>query len=875
MAGIDENLPNYGNDYATDPSWTAIKGNVKPKTKSKSKGSKTNSNPNAVYDANWNYLWSSDIVYWWQTQKQVQQANLKNADMNLNQYWDDSSAANYNDPNLWWWKNDKYTWETTKNTFTSYDPNITLDQLEPNYQFGWNAQLANSEQANYIANRNDQIASALYNAWKTSIEDVRAYLEGQQSFWDSNPNERENTINSIWKRIWEIKPQEEPKETPGFPEEKEQTWKIYGRELGTDSNGWDFAFGEETLADPYSIEAKMYASRKNNYEALQSLDSYDIAVLVSDGTTPYGEQAMYDLQRYDPVKYKEIQDYVKEIKAEDYINNLTHWSANLGSNIVDVTDTTIENDIKSWVDQNSDERTADQINTSLSDKIDNNLTIGSAKAQMIKYKEQIVDLQAELEDLPNQAKKAFKGDVPDYFYKAYISNNSQRIQHDIEKLESKYTWLADIYKTELAQAQREAEMELKYKQLSATETQNKFDQWYKMAQLEQNSVQWAKDSNGNMYAYKIINWQVVKVTDGTAYQWYLTNVDSTVTQANQMVWQYFGQCEVFTDSMSNKTAWVTMVWFDWTSATTAAEKAWYATQFEAFSDYIPEVWDIAVFTNNWSNWIDEKWWHTMYVTWYDSETWLITMVWSNYMGDEKVYSKQYTLEEFYNKGWQWFRNPYKYAQRSAALESQSTYNWSYSPMQPMFDKLVEWYRDAWKMSMMEWVAKLQEAYTILRKDVENGNIMNLIEEWDIWKFLNNVALFRQNQDLGSTTGWWQKTSAGSALSNFLKLGAEEAMGRATRYAAQNQGDAEAYKAFQDIMRVIEIKLRDESGAAINQWEWWTDFMLYMPQAWDSKEVIKWDMERMEEYIRRMAMAAWITSKEYQPLFTDLWKRDID
>ena len=666
---------------------------------------------------------------------------------------------------------------------------------------------------------------------------------------------------------------------PFGAEQPWQTWQIYGRELWTDSNWWDFAFGEETLADPYSIEAKMYNSRKNNYNALQSADSYSTAVLIVSWTTPYGEQAMYDLQMYNPEKYKQIQDYVKELRAWDTINAIASWKTTYWTSLAQITEDSIENDKTTFVNQNSTIRTADTVSQYLNNKLDANQTATTAKQQMMIYKNQIADLQAELEDLPNQAKKAFKGDVPDYFYKAYIANNSQRIQSEIDKLESKYTWLADIYKTELAQAQWETEMQFKYLQFQETKNQNAFDQWYKASQLELNSIQWSKDSAWNMFAYKMVNWQVVKVSDWTAYQNYTSTVNSIVSQATNMANQWnvvYWECEAFTDDMAQKAAWVRMVWTSSGWETTAAEKAWYATQFWTFSDYIPEVWDVAVFINNWTNWISEKRWHTMYVTWYDPNTNTVTLVWSNRGWDQTVYSKSYNLSEFYNKGWQWFRNPYKYAQWSSAIQNQVWItSWWYSPMQWLMDELIEKYSAAWKTNMLSNVWQFQEAYSILYNDLANWNLAALIDEGIIWQFLNNVALQYANSDASSTTWWRSKTSVQWALSKFLNTTSQEALQQASIYAAQHAWSEEAYQWFLTLMRLTEIKLRDESWAAINQWEWWTNFMQYMPQAWDTKSTINHKMQNLEQYVRRIATECWITSKQYIPLFENLWKRSID
>lgn len=61
--------------------------------------------------------------------------------------------------------------------------------------------MRNSEESGYIMRRNDEIASALYNEGKTSVQDVSDFLYGQKGFTNSNANERENTIQSVYKRI--------------------------------------------------------------------------------------------------------------------------------------------------------------------------------------------------------------------------------------------------------------------------------------------------------------------------------------------------------------------------------------------------------------------------------------------------------------------------------------------------------------------------------------------------------------------------------------------------------------------------------------------------------------------------------------------------
>ena len=68
---------------------------------------------------------------------------LKNADVNLSAYWDDSSETNYNNPWLWWGENAKYKGENTKNTTVQYNPYATVEWLNPDYAYWQKAQMIN------------------------------------------------------------------------------------------------------------------------------------------------------------------------------------------------------------------------------------------------------------------------------------------------------------------------------------------------------------------------------------------------------------------------------------------------------------------------------------------------------------------------------------------------------------------------------------------------------------------------------------------------------------------------------------------------------------------------------------------------------------
>ena len=781
----------------------------------------------------------------------------QNANLNYYQYWDDSNPAQQ------WqkgWMNEKYTGEWVKTSNLDYDPNITRADLDPNYLYWENARQQNRKEAGYIARRNDMIASALYNEWLTSKDDVANFL-GQQNDWmNSTEADRMNTIESVWKRLGQIQPKEEPKELIDQNALMEDTaWKLYWK---TTAEGWDPTQWIDTIADANSIYTQMNQARVANVNALRSMQPVNAATSTYYWTTPYWDQALRDVQNLDPEWYAQYQQELKKLYTQDKADTISHGSADdKKPTIVDSIEETIVNDSKNWTDKNSDERTYDQVAWELEKKLQSNQTASSAKQEMINIKKDIADLNSELDDLPNKAKKAFKWDVPDYIYQAYISNNKQELQKKIQNLENRYASLADIYKTEVSQTQREMEYKLKQDQMEMDRTKMNFDMAYKQAQLEQDSIKW-----NDWKAYKIVNWQVIQLDDGTAYVWYQNKVNAWLGSMEQMAKDHakYGQCEQFTDDAAEATAWVRMEWADWRSYTTSDEKNWYATQFGLFSDYIPEVWDVAVFDyRNAKNVSDasRKYWHTMYVAWYDEATWMIHLIGSNgWPGlENKVYSKDISVEDFYKNYWVWFWNPYKYAQWQSIQMSGNNSTW-YSPMQSTIDKLMQEYRDSWKTNMFSELWKFQEIYTNLYNADKNGELSSLLDQWLVWTFLQNMALsWAQSQ-------WWDwNIDDRSALERFFSLTVEQILAEADNYYAQHSGDEKAYAWFQEMMRAVEIKLRDESGAAINRSERATNFLLYLPKATDTQYTKERKLARLEEYIRRLGTDAWIDSSSYIPL----------
>jgi hypothetical protein len=63
--------------------------------------------------------------------------------------------------------------------------------------------------------------------------------------------------------------------------------------------------------------------------------------------------------------------------------------------------------------------------------------------------------------------------VPDYLVNAYINNKSQEIQNQLSILADRYSSAYDIYKTELAHAEWQSELDLKKDSLALEDSKAK------------------------------------------------------------------------------------------------------------------------------------------------------------------------------------------------------------------------------------------------------------------------------------------------------------------------------------------------------------------------------------------------------------------
>lgn len=416
-------------------------------------------------------------------------SRFKNANVNFEQYWDDSSPDKQYQA---WGMNEKYTWEWVKTSNLAYDPNITTSDLDPNYLYWMDAQYANSDNAWYIARRNDMIASALYNEaiaeWRNPTkEDVINFLASQKNWNNSTEADRFNTVESVWKRLggiaWENQINEttqaevnDSQSTYSDPAlnnmqndlNKSTAWELYGK-VTADKNT-----SIETLEDDNSVYKSMNESRIQSFKQIDSMESSAIAAAVISNSIANDSQSMRDLMQYDPAKYQEVQEQIKQLKWQMTINSITNWDTYPTFN----NGNAVTNDISDFAASNSNSSTSTaDILKNVNSTLSSNDAASTASETMASIESDIAVLQNRLKNLKKEANTVFKWDVPQYIVNAYISNRTAEIQDQMSILENRYNAAQSRYQQEWEKTKWEAEFDLKKQELQLKKESASLTDW--------------------------------------------------------------------------------------------------------------------------------------------------------------------------------------------------------------------------------------------------------------------------------------------------------------------------------------------------------------------------------------------------------------
>jgi len=523
----------------------------------------------------------------------------QNANLNYYQYWDDSN------PNQQWqkgWMNEKYTWEWVSNTYIEYNPDVTLADLDPNYLYWENARQQNRKEAWYIARRNDMIASALYNEWKVSKEEVAEFLSQQNEWMNSTEADRLNTIESVWKRLWQIQPKEEPQADFN----KDTSGKIYGK---TTAEEWNPREWIDTLSDDNSVFNAINAARVRKTDEMYDVWVDNLAATKYYGTWAYSEQEWRDFSLRYPETAALVEQKVKEMKAQDTVNAVTN-----GTDLPSNTNTVwaVNNNIADFSNANATSTTSSaQITKNINTILDNNQTAQTAQELMWTIEWEMATLKNRLKNLREEANSKFKWDAPDYLVNAYMNNKSQEIQNQLSILEDRYNAAYKRYTTEVSQAQWQQEFDLKKQQLKLQ--QDEFE--YKKTLAEQWISTNTTSSNTSTSSWKVTTlwWRELNVTNLSRDEiWW--ELDDLVDMVNN--WQIGNaQCAAWIQKY-----YLPKLWISIPNLSSWDSKKWICTDLRW--EYNPQKWDLIImssptYPDNWHIWIViwEKDWYIEFLDW--------------------------------------------------------------------------------------------------------------------------------------------------------------------------------------------------------------------------------------------------------------------
>ena len=562
-----------------------------------------------------------------------------NANLNYNQYWDDSHP---NQQSQKWWLNEKYTWEGTSNTYIAYNPDLKTSDLDPNYLYWQAAKDQNRQEAGYIARRNDNIASALYNEWRVSKEDVAQFLASQNEWMNSTEADRLNTIESVWKRLGQIKPQEEEPQKEYDPSiienalDEDASGRLYGK---VTADEWGSTTGIDTLADANSVYKAMNEGRIANVKALIAMKPSTVAASMADWINPYWLQAWRDVQQYYPEFAADVQQQLKKIQWQNAVNAITSWweMANTTS-----WQSQANNDIAEFSASNSSStKSAAEISKDVHNAIAENQTASEASETMAVIEEDMATLKNRLKNLRQEANKIFKWDAPDYLVKAWMNNKTLEIQNQMSILEDRYNAAYNRYKTELANTQWQQEFQLKKDQF---ELQKQMYAVEKRATEQWVAIDWYKAMSWWTTWTGVINeWDTYQVT---------TMSDEEVSAAVDRLWEMYDNWQLWNAQCA---AWIQkyylpLLWISLPNLSSIENKK---KLINTDASYTPKRWDLIILNSKSS----PANWHMGIVLWVSNGN-IEYMDWNGSLWKDWKWTEKVAINSISSKSSSilWFRN---------------------------------------------------------------------------------------------------------------------------------------------------------------------------------------------------------------------------
>ena len=545
-----------GSDLIVYQDWTKTAGStVSNNNESEVKPIDKNYDP--FIDLNADYLANMDM------NKPISWAN-----QSFNEYWDDSSPDKQSTK---WWLNEKYTGEYVKNSDVNYNPDITTKDLNPNFVYGQASKVYGTDHPWYISRRNDEIASALFNEWKLSREEVAEFLQSQNWFYNSSEADRANTIEAVWKRIGDLA-KEQPDLSKAEDIVQDTSGKIYWK---TTAEEWNPKEWIDTLSDANSVLRAMQEWDVVKLQNFVSQDPRNIAVCLNEWTITWDEQTWRNAEKYYPEFIAEVKAEQKKQIAQKNVQaiasgeEMTTTAANGQSNA----NTGIAN---FWVSNATWTKSSVEITKDVHNSLAQNQTANEASETMASIEEDMAILKNRLKNLRQEANSKFKWDAPEYMVNAYISNKTQEIQNQMQILEDRYNAAYNRYKTEIAQTQWEKEYQLKKDQLDLQRDE--------LALKEYQVKNWLSTTSSKSTSATKNKWDSFEVT---------TKTDEEVSQAVDSLYEMFDNWQLGNAQCAAwiQTYYLPMLWITLPSLSTLERKKALINEDE---NYVPKRWDLII-----------------------------------------------------------------------------------------------------------------------------------------------------------------------------------------------------------------------------------------------------------------------------------------
>ena len=570
---------------------------------------------------------------------------ISGANQSFSQYWDDSSRDKQNTRG---WLNEKYTWEWVKTSDINYNPDITTKDLNPNFVYGKQSQVYGTDHPGYISQRNDDIASALYNEWLTSREDVARFLMAQKWFMNSTEEDRLNTIESVWKRLWAIAWQNKPDPSKAEQILTDTSGELYGK---VTADEWNPSEWIQTLSDENSVFRAMEETRVNNLKALINNNPADIATLELEWLSPFWEQTMRDARQYYPEFVAEIEAEKKKLLTQKNVNAISNWDEM-------VTNTewqsNINNNINNFAASNATStKSSAEITKDVNNAMAQSQTANEASETMAWIEEDMATLKNRLKNLRQEANAAFKWDVPDYLVNAYINNKTQEIQNQMSILEDRYNAAYQRYTTELQQKQWEKEYELKKEQLQLERDEFNHKKW-----MDTNWVSSSTTSTTSATATKNEgdSFEVTTMTD--------EQVAAAVDQLRDMYdnWQLWkAQCAAWIQKY-----YLPMLWISLPNISSMERKK---SLINTDEGYTPKRWDLIILKGS-----SAEYWHIGIVMWVKSDWTIEYLDWNGSLWKDGKWTETVAVHGINpnSSSIVWFRNVNKWKWQSSSYNMEWT-----------------------------------------------------------------------------------------------------------------------------------------------------------------------------------------------------------